>query len=75
MSSTLLLGVAVEVRGGAPYNFINTPLDCKKSPREKNVRVHLILERKGYLLYDITNKDKSGGAVAPHATWLRRACC
>ena len=34
--------------GGAPSNFKNTPLDCKKTPF-LNIKIHPIL---GYLLYE-----------------------
>ena len=44
--------------------FITMPLDCKKTIL--NIRIHHILDKIGFLLYDI-NTSKKLGAAAPQA--------
>ena len=45
------LGMEKGVRGETPYNFVTTPLDCKKTPF-LNAKIHSILNIIGCLLYD-----------------------
>ena len=51
-SNKRLVCVAVGAKGKPLTNLINTPLDCKKTPIS-NIKMHLILDRIGYLLFDV----------------------
>ena len=51
---------------GTLKTFISMSLDCKKTP-SLNVKINPILDRIGYLLYDIIHEPKYRGTAAPTA--------
>ena len=50
------------LKGGASKNLVITTLDCKIT-FFLNIKMHLILDRMSYLLYDIIHQHVSGSGV------------
>ena len=57
---SIFLSVGVGMSGRPIIGPGTTPFDCNKAPF-LNIKIHPILDRIGYLLYDVIHGQKEGG--------------